>query len=315
MPGHKELTRPKPMDKPIPSVSVIIPSLNRASLLKRSIDSVLAQTYQDFEIIVVDDASTDNTEEVVHGIGDPRIRYFKHERNSGGSAARNTGIREARGKFIAFQDSDDVWLPEKLAKQMTILQDSTSKVGVVYTGFWRFQGDNKEYIPGPEIQVKVGGIHRELLLGNFVGTPTVVIKRECFQKTGMFDEDMPRLQDWELFIRVAKYYEFLYVPEPLVHSYFVEGSISSQQKALIRASEIILDKFREDYEANPFIYYRRLLDLSALYRQEENIRKTRSYLTAAVKVHPRPLLLLTFFVSWLGLKPLNLFLKLVQKGA
>lgn len=98
----------------IPTVSVVIPTYNRAHLVGRAIQSVLNQTYQDFEIIVVDDGSTDNTEEVVKSFNDPRIRYIRHDQNRGGSAARNTGIKMARGEYIAFQDSDDEWLPEKL---------------------------------------------------------------------------------------------------------------------------------------------------------------------------------------------------------
>jgi glycosyltransferase involved in cell wall biosynthesis len=115
----------RPMENSSIAVSVVIPTYNRASLLGRAIKSVLEQTYQDFEIIVVDDASTDNTEEVVRNLRDRRIRYLRHEKNRGGSAARNTGIRAAWGQYIAFQDSDDEWLPEKLKKQMEVLAAAT----------------------------------------------------------------------------------------------------------------------------------------------------------------------------------------------
>ena len=116
-------------------VSVIIPTHNRARFLREAISSVLNQTFQDFEILVVDDASDDNTREVVAGFEDIRIKYFRHDTNRGGSAARNTGIRNSMCSYIAFLDDDDEWFPEKLGKQMELLLASDPKVGAVYTGY------------------------------------------------------------------------------------------------------------------------------------------------------------------------------------
>ncbi len=113
-----------------PTVSVIIPTYNRANLVSRAIKSVLNQTYQDFEIIVVDDCSEDNTEEIVKSFNDSRIRYIKHKKNKGGSAARNTGIKRARGKYIAFLDDDDEWLPSKLEKQIMLFEKLSKHYGV-----------------------------------------------------------------------------------------------------------------------------------------------------------------------------------------
>ena len=301
------------MDSLPPHVSVIIPTYNRASLLGRSIKSVLSQTFQDFEIIVVDDASVDNTEEVVRIIGDPRILYLKHETNSGGSAARNTGIKAARGDFIAFQDSDDEWLPEKLEKQIKIMADAPPNVGVVYTGFWRIQGDKKEYIPGPEVQVKEGNIHRELLKGNFVTTQVVVVKKECFEKAGMFDETLPRLQDWELFLRIAKHFEFRYVPEPLVNSFYTEDSISSNPKALIEAFEITLKKNLEEYKVNQPLYAGRLLYLSNLYRLDNNMKRSRQCLIEAIKANCRLGFIVALTSSFLGIRFFNFYWDLINK--
>jgi len=193
-----------------PKVSVIIPTYNRAELLPRAIKSVLEQTYQDFEIIVVDDGSTDNTEEVIKEFQeqDKRIKYIKHDKNKGGSAARNTGIKAARGEYIAFQDSDDEWLPEKLEKQMKVFKNALPEVGVVYTGFLRIKNGKENYIPSSWVIKKEGNIHDELLRGNFVTTQSIIIRKECFKKAGMFDEKLPRLQDWELVIRLSKYYNF-----------------------------------------------------------------------------------------------------------
>ena len=115
-------------------------------MIARSIESVLSQTFQDFEIIVVDDGSTDNTEEVVNSFNDERIRYVRHEQNKGEAAARNTGIKLARGDYIASQDSDDEWLPEKLARQIEVFENSPPEVGVVYTGFWKLSHTYQEHL-------------------------------------------------------------------------------------------------------------------------------------------------------------------------
>ena len=123
------------------TVSVIIPTCNRAHLIGRAVKSVLAQTYRDIEVIIVDDGSTDNTEEVVKSFDDPRIRYVKLDVNKGAAAARNAGIRLARGGFVAFQDSDDEWCREKLADQMDSFRDLSMKTGVVFTGIWRIKND------------------------------------------------------------------------------------------------------------------------------------------------------------------------------
>ena len=117
----------------MPKVSVVIPTHNRAGFLQAAIQSVLNQTFQDFEIIVVDDASEDQTTEIVRSFSDPRIRYMRHESNKGQGASRNDGIRQASGEYIALLDDDDEWLPEKLAKQVALLDSSPSQVGMIYT--------------------------------------------------------------------------------------------------------------------------------------------------------------------------------------
>lgn len=115
-----------------PTVSVVIPTYNRAALLGRSIRSVLGQSYKDFELIVIDDGSTDETSHVVADFADPRIRYLPLPHNTGAGAARNAGVRVARGKFLAFQDSDDEWLPSKLAKQISAFESGPARLGMVY---------------------------------------------------------------------------------------------------------------------------------------------------------------------------------------
>lgn len=225
-------------------IAVIIPTYNRAYVIKRALHSVLHQTYQNLEVIVVDDGSTDNTEEIVKSFADSRVRYIRHEVRRGAPAARNTGINATRADFIAFQDSDDEWLCDKLEKQMQVFSTAGSEVGVVYTGFLRLTNNTSTYYPPPERKNISGNILESLLHGNFIGMPTVLIKKECFAKAGVFDEKMPRLQDWELFIRIAKQYEFLLVNEPLLLAFYSNQSITTSNKYDI-ALKLILDKHRD----------------------------------------------------------------------
>jgi len=296
-----------------PVVSVILPTYNRKDLVAKSIQSVLDQTYRDFELIIIDDASTDGTEEVIKEFSDPRILFRKHTENKGGAVARNTGINAAKGAFIAFQDSDDVWLPDKLEKQMAVFDNSPASIGVVYSQCARWEGDKEREIPGEFPKIKNGNIFPVLLLENFITLPTVVMKKACLAKVGQFDETLPRLQDWELFLRIAKHFEFRYVPEPLVHSFFTEGSISSKPKALREATEIILMKHLDEYKADPVLYAGRLIGLANLYRLENNSIKSREYLFKAFKVNHRPGLIVAIIASFLGIIFYNNYWKMMQK--
>lgn len=267
-----------------PTVSVILPTYNRAHLIDRAIRSVLNQTYQDFELIVVDDCSTDNTKEVVKSFKDERITYIKHEKNKGAAAARNTGIKAAKGEYIAFQDSDDDWFPEKLKKQMKVFEMAQSEVGIVYTGFWRIEGNKKTYIPSYRVSQKEGNIHKQLLKGNFVTTQSVVIRKKYFEKLGMFDENLPRLQDWELFIRVSKYYKFKCIDEPLLNSYHTLDSISTDDEARVKALEIILAKHFEDFNRDKKLLSKHYFSVGILLCLNNEIKKGKDYLIKAAKL-------------------------------
>src|SRR5262249_19547313 len=154
------------------------------------------QTYQDFELIVVDDASSDNTVQVVAEFTDERIKLIRHELNKGGSAARNTGIRASNSNFIAFLDDDDEWLPEKLSKQAKILLSSPPDVCGVYCGYISV---SKGELQGEYHPTKKGNLSKDLLARNCVGSASaVLLKRECLIKVGLFDESLPCSQDYDL---------------------------------------------------------------------------------------------------------------------
>src|SRR5690606_913848 len=148
--------------------------------------SVLAQTYRHLELLVVDDASTDDTAQTIAAFDDPRIRYINHETNRGGAAARNTGIALAQGKYIAFVDSDDYWLPQKLSKQVRLLSSCSPQVGIVHTNYRAINGKGQPV--GEAFARHRGNLYDTLLRKNCIGSSTVLARRTCFERVGSFDE-------------------------------------------------------------------------------------------------------------------------------
>jgi len=287
-------------------VSVILPTYNRAHLLRRSIQSILDQTYQEFEIIVVDDCSSDSTEEVVKSFHDERIRYIRNEKHMGAPFSRNVGIRVARGEYIAFQDSDDIWLPRKLAKQINAFKNGPKELGVVYTSFWRIEGNKGICIPQPNFKRSEGDVHEILLETNFIGTPTAIVKKECFEKVGMFDEKLLRLQDWDLWIRISKYYHFKHINEPLAICYLQHDSISRNINAYIQALKYIVEKHFEEMSKRPKALGRHYYEIGALLCLSGKMREGKSYFFKAVKTYPfRIKLLFSIVFSLIGQKMFN----------
>ncbi len=200
-----------------PVVSVIIPTFNRRVLLERAVQSVLAQTFEYFELLIVDDGSTDDTRLFLERLRrrDPRVRFLVHEKNRGGSAARNTGIRAARGAYLAFLDSDDTWHPQKLERQVDVLRDAPANVGLIFSGHRLIDKEGtvmQTWAVDPEFQ---GELAEPILKGYFYSIITVLARREVFETVGLFDERLPSCQDWDMWIRVSKHYRMRGVPELL----------------------------------------------------------------------------------------------------
>ena len=196
-------------------VSVIIPTHNRADLLPETIKSVLAQTYNNIEIVVVDNGSTDNTGEVIAKMNVAALRYYRQENSGGPAGPRNNGFKHSSGEYIAFLDSDDIWLPDKIKRQVEILENN-SRVGLVFCQckfFGEGYHENKLY-PSKAFS---GNIFEKLILGNFVPTVSVLCRREALEQIGVFDENpnLRAFEDYELWIRIAYKFQFHYINEPL----------------------------------------------------------------------------------------------------
>lgn len=224
---------------PLMQVSVIIPTYNSARFLPDAIDSVLAQTFRGFEILVVDDGSTDNTEAVMQRYGSA-TRYIRQP-NSGVAVARNHGIDESRGRYVAFLDADDVWHPKKLERQLAGLRDSRE----CRAAYSAFTITDPSLVPLKITRAKRNGplLDDLLLRGNVVGTPsTVLCERSLFDEAGGFDSALSQCADWELWVRLAAKSDFFYLDEPLV-SYRLHGSnMSASAPLLERDSLLVLKK-------------------------------------------------------------------------
>lgn len=237
-------------------VSVIIPTHNRAGLLPRAIRSVLAQTYANLECIIVDDASTDNTPQVVRQFADERLVYLRHETNRHVSAARNTGLAQAKGDFIAFLDDDDEWLPTKLEKQISLLQQALPSVGLIHC--WMDYYNSKGELVKAHHPTSRGNVFARLLAAHSIGgTPTFLIRREVLETVGGFDESLPVGNDHDFACRISHHYEVDVVPEALVRVYLdhnhqrLSDTNPKVLKNRIHALLTKLDKFKAEYEQYP----------------------------------------------------------------
>jgi len=230
-----------------PAVTVVIPTYNRAHTVPRAIDSVLAQTYQDLELIVVDDGSTDDTAARVSRYEDSRVRYLQQPENRGVSAARNRGMREAKGEFIAFLDSDDTWFPKKLEKQIGHFQNASEEVGLVYAGVESIWDDGSTWCFRPKHR---GDLYLHLLRTNplHAGASSVVIRRSVIRTIGFFDESIPAIEDYDYWIRVSRYYEIDYVDELLSRYYdnLDADRRSREAVANLEARHILYEKHGND---------------------------------------------------------------------
>jgi len=234
-----------------PSVSVVLPTYNRADTLKRSIQSVLSQSFADFELIIVDDASTDDTESVVLGFEDSRIVFVRKSRKEGAAAARNDGLAVARGAYVAFQDSDDVWKTNKIERQLADLRASSASVGVSVCSYVHHHGNNVNVMRHRRREMKGSDVIEFLLKGGSIGTLTLVCRADLVRNIGGFDRSLPRRQDLDLCLRLASVSNFVFSEEPLVDVYASSDSISANPAAFLQATEILLTKHCGLFEVMP----------------------------------------------------------------
>ncbi len=272
----------------------MLPAHDTEETVGAAVESVLGQTHRDLELIIVADAPEDATLERVNGYNDERIRVIVHEARRGGAAARNTGIDEARGRYVAFLDSDDIWLPRKLELQLKKMaekgeDDGGDQWGGVYCGSIINMGGKaiKENRATLEGDLRYDLLSMSFELG---GSSTLMLRRDCLAKLGGFDEAFLRHQDWELMIRFFSQYKLAAVEEPLVVK---NGFSLPEADDYVRTKELFLDKFSEEIASYGKERSRRIMavhwyDVAYLHFLQRKLVDSLRYLTRAWGWEPLP---------------------------
>jgi glycosyltransferase involved in cell wall biosynthesis len=294
-------------------VSVIIPAYNAMNYLPQTVESVLKQTFTDFELIIVNDGSSDGIEQWVDTITDNRIRLIS-QKNQGTATARNTGIAHAKGAYIAFLDSDDLWEVSNLEKQVYCLNNNPD-VGLVYVWVKSIdaEGNDLAQIYGNDAE---GDVWEKLLQENIIRTGSAaMVRSDCFEKSGVFDQNLKFAEDWEMWIRIARNYSFAVIKEPLVDYRFHANNKSKNHIKGIDNFRLIIEK---SFQSVPFelLYLRNksysrinlIFAWKYIRNQEPDCDKADYFRNQALKHSPQLLFskqnfrltIIIFFIRWFG---------------
>jgi glycosyltransferase involved in cell wall biosynthesis len=224
----------------MPTISVVVPAYNAERTILETIASVQQQTFSDFELIVINDGSTDGTLEQLNTVKDARIKVFSYE-NGGISVARNRGIAQATGEFIAFLDADDLWTPDKLELQLAALQQHP-EAGVAYSWTCFMDEQGKSFSPGKQVSFE-GNVYAELLLVNFLSHGSnPLIRKQTIESVGGFNTTFSPCADWDFYLRLAAQFSFVLVPKQQIFYRQFFGSMSSKVERLEAESIVVVEK-------------------------------------------------------------------------
>jgi glycosyltransferase involved in cell wall biosynthesis len=281
----------------MPLVSVVLTSYNHARYLSQAIESVLAQTLKDIEVVAIDDASRDESPAILQRYAD-RVKVIQHETNRGTYASLNEGIAHTSAPCIAILNSDDLWLPEKLEKQVAVME-SDARIGLVHTAFRPIDADGNP-IDGNPLGVRFhpnpqGDLLAELLTRNLFITSSVLFRRECLERCGWFEERLFGMGDWDMWLRIAEYYRIGYVPEVLT-LYRIHGQNTMYQRERMLADDLwiheerICKRIPELLRRNGWRMRRALgialAALGVIYNQRGERGKAYGAFTQSLKLYP-----------------------------
>lgn len=297
-----------------PMVSVIIPTYNGERFIGETIENVLNQTYQNFEIIIVDDCSIDGTKSVIKPfLMDERIRLIEHKQNKGIPSARNTGIRHSKGRYIAFLDQDDLWVPEKLEKQIAVFAQGTSNLGLVFGDIIEVSKDRRRSHPkmGKNINLlPTSTVLKLLFLYNFIPMITILVKRECFDAVGLLDENIKGgADDHEWCLRLAAKYRIWYLNIPLAIHRLHAFNYSNIERLFYDELAIIEKVVPQEPLLIPLVPKKLGIlhyGLGRFYQKNRQYQKAKQMLWEAIKHRPLHLksylALLLCYLEHLGLR-------------
>ena len=274
-------------------VSVVIPAYNRERSIGRAISAVLAQTYGNIEIVVVDDASSDGTAGRVAEIDHPKVRLVRHTHNRGAAAARNSGVAAANGAWVAFQDSDDDWLPEKIARQVRHMAGLPADYVATFCTKIDYGCDqNRRYgnrlvscMPDPRETIESGDLHARLLRGNIIGPQTVLVSKAAFAEAGGFDERLRNNEDWDFFIRLSARGKIGFLDDPLVVVLMSEDGISRKNRSSAASFVRVYGKIRRQSD-DPALLAELASQTSSKLRNIGRKASARRYLRRALQLRP-----------------------------
>jgi glycosyltransferase involved in cell wall biosynthesis len=267
-----------------PTVTAIIPNYNNAVVIRRAIDSVLAQSFSDFELLVVDDASTDESLAVIRTYDDPRLRLLVNVENVGVAGVWNRAVQEAQGEWVALLDSDDSWQPEKLSRQMAFLREHPDLAGCT-CGYRHVCLDGTQIVIPTERDTRI----RQVLFQNILHTgTTMVARREVFAEIGWFDETLRRGQDTDFLLRLLSRKRLAVVPAVLASVY---QHTQRSADTLAQSRALMLDKHREAYYQQGWLFARRKIahmwaDVAYQYARDGNRVGMRRYALRSIAAFP-----------------------------
>lgn len=280
----------------MPIISIVMPAYNGERTILETLNSLQEQTFSDFEIIVINDGSTDSTLEILNNFKDPRLKIFSYE-NGGLTVARNRGLSHSSGEFITLLDQDDLWTPDKLELQLAALQQNP-EAGVAYS--WTcFMGANKEWFySGNHVNFE-GNVFADLLIDNFLDNGSnPLMRRKAIESVGEFDPVVGPCDDWDYWLRLASQYPFVLVPKEQIFYRQSSTSLTSKAEVINDASVLVLEKafqsapqefqyLRNQCFSNIHLY---TVDLYLRHgNQLKDVNKARHFLWKAIKLYPQAL--------------------------
>jgi glycosyltransferase involved in cell wall biosynthesis len=301
----------------MPKVSVVIPTCNRPDLIKKAVQTVLVQTYQDFEIIIVDDGMKERAKKSIDEIHDPRIVYLQNEKSLGGGGARNVGIRAAKGEYVAFLDDDDEWLPEKLEVQVRAFETCGPEVSIVFCGVSAYDKNNNHLYTKLPNEQGVVRPHDRLLRKCYIWTSSIMMRTVFRKKEGLFDETLKKNQEWDLELRLAKVTDFYAINEALTRLNVLDDHEHMGGKGnlgnIIDGYNLFLEKHNEEYRKQPSSLALRYFHVGTLYRDRGEMLQARRMWLSAWRLDPKNLTYFShFLISLFGKKVYTMFYSILS---